>query len=195
MQWFLGDFCSTRSLSAPWALALLYAIQIAIEVTEVKALKRLLLHLVLLILKEKAPCLKKTKQNKNPNHSQILYCIIAEFLVSLVSWQEITMRRKVPTNLLWDAGLWERGVWDGMSSSIYTHGNGKKILLFETSYCKKCFDKRYDESLEHFRNPLVFTDTSSPAEVCRETSGQLSRWFFLQDDPINLCPKSVYGHQ
>jgi len=82
-----------------------------------------------------------------------------------------------------------------MSSSIYTHGNGKKILLFETSYCKKCFDKRYDESLEHFRNPLVFTDTSSPAEVCRETSGQLSRWFFLQDDPINLCPKSVYVHQ
>lgn len=99
-------------MSAPRALALLYAIQIAIEVTEVKALKRLLLHLVLLILKETEPWLKKKtkKHNKNPNHSQILYCIIAEFVVSLVSWQEITMRRKVPTNLLWDAGLWERGV-------------------------------------------------------------------------------------
>lgn len=62
MRYFIGDFCSTHSLSAPQALALFYAILIAVEVTEVKALKRLRLHFVLLILKEMVKKLQQQNQ-------------------------------------------------------------------------------------------------------------------------------------
>lgn len=61
------------------------AIQVAIVVTEVKALKWLLLHLVLLlILKETLPWLKKTQQKPKSLLNSVLYhswlCGVAHFL-------------------------------------------------------------------------------------------------------------------
>lgn len=77
-------------------------------------------------------------------------------------------------------------------SYFYTCRNSKKVLFLKLSSIRNVLSNV--GLLQCFRNPLVFAefpDASSPVAVCQEISGQLSRQFFLWDDPINLCKRNA----